>query len=133
MVAQEQKESGVKVKTITIGVGRTYNIGNFESYRIDGAVEIEYDSLTMDERDAWGLAYGALRRQMAATFREFKPSRMNRDMVKAKFLELKDAKGAPAAKAVIAAMGFEKLELLLDNRDIYGAAFAAAQAELDTK
>lgn len=123
----------MKVKSITIGVGRTYNIGNFESYRIDGAVEIEFDSLTMDERDAWALAHGALRRQMAATFREFKPTRIKSDMIKAKFLELKEARGAPVAKALIASLGYRDLAHLMSNTDTFNVAYAAAQAEIDAK
>lgn len=118
---------------MTIGVGRTYNIGNYESYRVDGSIEVEFDEDHTPARDAWALAYGMLRNQMASTFREFKPSRMHRDMVQAKFLELKDLKGAPAARAVITAMGFDKLEQLLANKDIYAAAYAAADAEIISK
>lgn len=123
----------MKVKSITIGVGRTYNIGNYESYRVDGSIEVEFDEDHTPTRDAWALAYGMLRNQMASTFREFKPSRMHRDMVQAKFLELKEAKGTLAARAVIAAFGFDRLEHLLENREIYAAAYAAADAEIISK
>lgn len=64
----------MKVKEITVAMGRTYNMGDYESYRIDGAVTVALDP---DESPAEAAekAFPILREQMRATYKEFKPPR----------------------------------------------------------
>lgn len=117
----------MKVKTISIGVGRTYNIGNFESFRIDGAVEIEIED-NMDHRDAWSLGFGMLRQQMRATFKEFKPVKARH--VEEKFKELQAAKGTDVARALIQKLGYQKLAQILADEEGWQQAYEEAREAL---
>lgn len=64
----------MKVRSITIAMGRTYNMGDYESFRIDGAVTVDLDP---DETpaDAVKKSFPILREQMVETYKEFKPKR----------------------------------------------------------
>lgn len=64
----------MKVRSITVAMGRTYNMGDYESYRIDGAVTVDLDpeETPAAAREA---AFPILREQMKATYIEFKPKR----------------------------------------------------------
>jgi len=63
-----------RIRSIKIGMGRTYNMGDYESYRIDGGLEIELDP-EEDPLEAARRYYPTLREQMRETYREFKPVR----------------------------------------------------------
>ena len=115
------------VKSITIGVGRTYNIGNFESFRIDGAVEIELDG-DLQPREAWALGFGILRQQMRATFKEFKPVKARH--VEEKFKELQAAKGTDVARALITKLGYQKLAQILADEEGWQTAYEEAREAL---
>lgn len=117
----------MKIKTIHIGVGRTYNIGNFESFRIDGAVDIELEEGEIP-RDSWALAYGILRTQMRATFKEFKPVKARH--VEEKFKELQTAKGTDVARALIQKLGFQKLAQILADEESWQMAYEEAREAL---
>jgi hypothetical protein len=64
----------VKIRSITVAMGRTYNMGNYEAFRIDGAVTVDLDE---DETpaEARAAAFPILREQMRETYKEFKPKR----------------------------------------------------------
>lgn len=64
----------MKVRSVTIGMGRTYNMGDYESYRIDGNITVDLDE-GETPADARKLAFPLLREQMLATYKEFKPPR----------------------------------------------------------
>lgn len=64
----------MKVRSVTVGMGRTYNMGNYESFRIDGSVTVDLDPGETPE-DAARAAMPVLREQMKATYKEFKPKR----------------------------------------------------------
>lgn len=64
----------MKVRSITIGMGRTYNMGDYESFRIDGSVTVDLAE-GESPADATKLAFPTLRAQMIATYKEFKPAR----------------------------------------------------------
>lgn len=57
-----------------MAMGRTYNMGDFESFRIDGAVTVDLDE-GETPADARAKAFPVLREQMIATYKEFKPKR----------------------------------------------------------
>ena len=63
-----------KIRSIKVGMGRTYNMGDYESFRIDGSVEVELDFDDTPE-EARAMAFPILREQMRETYREFKPVR----------------------------------------------------------
>ena len=62
------------IRSITVSMGRTYNMGDYESFRIDGAVTVD---LLPDETPAEAAqrVFPDLRAQMLATYKEFKPKR----------------------------------------------------------
>jgi hypothetical protein len=64
----------MKLRQVTVGLSRTYNMGNFESFRIEGAITADLDP---DETplDAAKRIHPMLRAQMKETFVEFKPKR----------------------------------------------------------
>jgi hypothetical protein len=64
-------------RRITVGMGRTYNMGNFESFRIDGAITADLDP-GESPLDAAKAIHPLLREQMKETFKEFKPKRESR-------------------------------------------------------
>lgn len=59
-------------RRIIVGLGRTYNIGNYESFRIEGAVEADLDP-GETPLEAAKKIHPILRDQMKETFKEFKP------------------------------------------------------------
>ncbi len=117
----------MKIKTIHIGIGRTYNIGNFESFRVDGAIDIELEEGEVP-RDSWSLAYGILRTQMRSTFKEFKPVRARH--VEDKFKELQTVKGTEAAREVIKALGYQKLAQIIADEEVWQQAYEEAREAL---
>lgn len=68
----------MKIRSVTVGMGRTYNMGNFESYRIDGSITVDLDDGETPE-EAREAAFPILRQQMIATYKEFKPPRRDKD------------------------------------------------------
>ena len=63
----------MKVRSITIGMGRTYRGPiEYEAYRIDGAVTVDLEE-GESAIDAARKSFPILREQMRATYREFKP------------------------------------------------------------
>lgn len=67
----------MKVKQITVAMGRTYNMGDYESFRIDGAVTVDLDP-GEEPIEAAQKAFPILREQMRATFKEFKPPKRDK-------------------------------------------------------
>lgn len=63
----------MKVRTITVGMGRTYRGPiEYESYRIDGSVTVDLED-GETPAEAAEKSFPILREQMKATYREFKP------------------------------------------------------------
>lgn len=64
----------MKVRSITVGTGRTYNTGNYESFRIDGSVTVDLDP-EETPAEAAEKSFPILREQMIATYKQFKPKK----------------------------------------------------------
>lgn len=62
------------VRSVTVGMGRTYNMGDYESFRIEGAITVDLEPGDTPE-DAARKSFPILRAQMKDTFKEFKPVR----------------------------------------------------------
>lgn len=62
------------IRTITVGMGRTYNMGDYESYRIEGAITVELEPGDTPA-EAAEKSFPILREQMKKTYTEFKPKR----------------------------------------------------------
>lgn len=63
----------MKVRSITIGMGRTYRGPiEYEAYCIDGAVTVDLEE-GETPADAARKSFPILREQMKATYKEFKP------------------------------------------------------------
>lgn len=63
-----------RIKEVTVSMGRTYNMGDYESFRIDGALRVEVEP-GEDPLEVATKSFPALRAQMLATYKEFKPKR----------------------------------------------------------
>ncbi len=62
----------MKPRRVVVGLGRTYNMGHYESFRIEGAIEADLDP-GESPLEAAKQMHPLLREQMKETFKEFKP------------------------------------------------------------
>lgn len=64
----------MKIKEVMVGLSRTYNIGNYESFKIEGAVAASLDD-DDDPQEVADELRPILRESMRRTYREFAPKK----------------------------------------------------------